>query len=113
MTTSITLRTTIIAGLLGCMSLTPVYAQTFYKWTDAQGATHYSQQPQYNVKNVQTVTVYKDPESLNSALGRLRSDGCQILRIMLPRAQEHMDEYNYSQRARVERAQRAYDQNCD
>jgi hypothetical protein len=89
------------------------HASTFYKWVDAQGATHYSQQPQYNVKNVQTVTVYKDPNSLSDALQRLRSDGCQILRVMLPRAQARMDEYTYSQRAQVESAQRTFDTRCE
>jgi len=87
-------------------------ASTFYKWVDAQGATHYSQQPQYNVKNVQTVTVYKDPESLNDAMSRMHKDGCDILRVMLPKAQSYMDVYNTRQRMQVEHASMVYQQQC-
>jgi hypothetical protein len=106
-------RTTIIAAIVGLCTLQAAHANTFYKWVDAQGATHYSQQPQYNVKNVQTVTVYKDPDSLDDALSRLHTDGCEMMRVMIPRAQAQMDDYNYRQRAKVQHAVDIYERNCE
>ncbi len=97
---------------LTMLTLQAGHASTFYKWVDAQGATHYSQQPQYNVKNVQTVTVYKDPDSLNNAMLRMRTDGCDILRVMIPKAQSYMDVYNARQRMQVQHAMDVYQQNC-
>ncbi len=102
-----------LTGALTLLLLPVAHATTFYKWVDAQGATHYSQQPQYNVKNVQTVTVYKDPDSLSNALTRMHSYGCAILQVMLPRAQSYMDVYTLRQRMQVQHAMDVYEQNCN
>jgi hypothetical protein len=106
------LKQLFLISALTMLTLQAGHASTFYKWVDAQGATHYSQQPQYNVKNQQTVTVYKDTDSFHYALGRLKTDGCQIMRDMMPQARAHMDEYNAHQRMQVEHAMDVYNKNC-
>ncbi len=88
------------------------HASTFYKWVDAAGATHYSQQPQYNIKHVETVNVYKDPESFSSASQRLNKDDCELMRRLMPRVQAHMYQYDENQRARIDRAMDIYEKNC-
>jgi cytoskeletal protein RodZ len=56
----------LLVGLLGLALFGTVQAQSFYKWVDSKGSTHYTTTaPPQNAKKIGKVSTYKDSSSTN------------------------------------------------
>ena len=104
------------------------YADNFYKWTDADGSTHYGQQPPPKALTKQVQVDSNAPKSSENSFGnitpqnkqtskamakKIKELGCQMLRESVPKLKAQESELNSSQKVSLLRGENTLHTQCD